>query len=102
VDSTTRVVTVGPPTLLDVDHIEGIRPIWAGAPLGPAPEPVIAQVRAHGSPMPAIARLDGDRLVVELLEPVRGLAPGQAVVIYDGTRVIGSATVDRTRRALRE
>ena len=30
---------------------------------------------------------------VELLEPAYGVAPGQAVVIYDGTRVVGSATI---------
>jgi len=30
--------------------------------------------------------------------PARGVAPGQAVVVYDGTRVVGSATIDRTRR----
>jgi tRNA-specific 2-thiouridylase len=28
----------------------------------------------------------------------QGVAPGQAVVLYDGSRVVGSATIDRTRR----
>jgi tRNA-specific 2-thiouridylase len=101
VDASTNTVMVGPPTLLDVDLIEGIRPIWAGAMLDSTPSLVIAQVRAHGAPLPAHAWLEGDRLMVALLEPVRGLAPGQAVVLYDGTRVIGSATVDRTRRVTR-
>jgi tRNA-specific 2-thiouridylase len=100
VDVESRTVMVGPPTLLDVDLIEGIRPIWAGAPLDDRPVDVIAQVRAHGDPIHARAHLDGERLIVELTTPVRGLAPGQAVVIYDGTRVIGSATVDRTRRTV--
>ena len=36
---------------------------------------------------------------VELLDPAEGIAPGQAVVIYDGTRVVGSATIDRHPRA---
>lgn len=101
VDVATRTVTVGPPSLLDVDRIEGIRPTWAGTPVGPTPESVIAQVRAHGSPLPATAWLEGERLIVELVESVRGLAPGQAVVLYDDTRVIGSATVDATRRVVR-
>ncbi len=101
IDMASRTVLVGPPTLLDVDVIEGIRPIWAGPPLGPDGTSVTAQVRAHGTPMAATARIEGDRLIVDLAEPVRGLAPGQAVVLYDGTRVIGSATVDRTRRAAR-
>ena len=36
--------------------------------------------------------------VVELLDPAYGVAPGQAVVVYDGTRVVGSATIAATRR----
>ncbi|HSS68886.1 MAG TPA: aminomethyltransferase beta-barrel domain-containing protein [Nocardioidaceae bacterium] len=35
---------------------------------------------------------------VDLLDPAEGIAPGQAVVVYDGTRVVGSATIARTRR----
>jgi tRNA-specific 2-thiouridylase len=30
---------------------------------------------------------------------VRGIAPGQTAVLYDGTRVIGSATITETRHA---
>jgi tRNA-specific 2-thiouridylase len=37
--------------------------------------------------------------VVELVEPLRGVAPGQAVVLYDGDAVIGSATIASTVRA---
>lgn len=91
-------VTVGPPELLDVDRIDGINPIWTGAPLGDTPVAVTAQVRAHGQPIAARACLDGDVLRVWLDAPVRGLAAGQAVVLFDGTRVIGSATVDTTQR----
>jgi tRNA-specific 2-thiouridylase len=29
-------------------------------------------------------------------EPQEGVAPGQAIVLYDDTRVIGSATIDAT------
>ena len=32
-------------------------------------------------------------------EPVRGVAPGQAIVLYDDTRVVGSATIATTTRA---
>jgi tRNA-specific 2-thiouridylase len=98
VDVTTSTVMVGPPQLLDIDWVEGVSPIWPGRPLGAEPVRVHAQVRAHGTPVSADARLDGDRLVVELHEPIRGLALGQAIVLYDGTRVVGSATVERTRR----
>ena len=29
-------------------------------------------------------------------EPLSGVAPGQTMVVYDGTRVLGQATIDRT------
>jgi tRNA-uridine 2-sulfurtransferase len=100
VDISSNTVLVGRPELLDVDGIEGIRPVWTGPPIGETPVAVHAQVRAHGSPVSARARLVDDVLFVDLDEPIRGLAPGQTVVIYDGTRVVGSATVDRTRRVV--
>jgi tRNA-specific 2-thiouridylase len=59
-----------------------------------------AQVRAHGEPVPARASVAEDRVRVELLTPVRGVARGQAVVLYDGTRVVGSATIARPERAV--
>ena len=98
VDVLMRRVTVGPAEMLDVDSIEGVRPLWAGDPVSAVPVAVAVQVRAHGDPVPGVARLVGDRLVVELLVPIRGLATGQAMVLYDGTRVVGSATVDATHR----
>ncbi len=100
VDITTATVRVGGAHLLDVDRIEAVRPLWTGEPLTGAAARVEAQVRAHGRPVPARARLEGERLVVELGTAIRGLAAGQAVALYDGTRVIGSATVAVTRRAV--
>jgi tRNA-specific 2-thiouridylase len=98
VDIVARTVRVGPPELLDVDVIVGTSTTWAGPPLGPAEVGVTAQVRAHGRPIPARARCEESRVVVTLDEPVRGLAAGQTVVLYDGTRVVGSATVDAASR----
>ena len=37
-------------------------------------------------------------LQVRLSRRLRGVAPGQAVVLYDGTRVVGSATITSTGR----
>ncbi len=39
--------------------------------------------------------VDG-RLVVDLQDAQRGIAPGQAVVLYDDDRVVGSATIEGT------
>ena len=50
------------------------------------------QVRAHGSAALACTyRFDGTHLVADLDQPLLGLATGQAMVIYDGDRVVGSA-----------
>jgi tRNA-specific 2-thiouridylase len=35
---------------------------------------------------------------IDLVDPAQGIAPGQAAVIYDGTRVVGSATIVTTAR----
>jgi tRNA-uridine 2-sulfurtransferase len=98
IEPATRTVTVGPREALDVDQLVGIRPRWCGAPpVGPLECTV--QLRAHGDDVPAQVRVDGDVVLVDLGERAHGIAPGQAVVIYDGTRVVGSATIDRTRHA---
>jgi tRNA-uridine 2-sulfurtransferase len=98
-----RTVTVGPRSSLRVDRLVGVKPRWCEQ------EPVgelscLVQIRAHGEALPARARLeaagtDASRLVVELDEPTEGVAPGQAAVLYDGTRVVGSATIASAGRA---
>jgi tRNA-specific 2-thiouridylase len=92
VDAATNTVTIGTADLLGVNAITGDHARWCG----PAPEGVLevgAQVRAHGEEVPATAWADGDRVEVRLAERVRGVAPGQSVVLYEGTRVVGSATI---------
>jgi len=85
-------VTVGPREELVVDHIAGIKPRWCGSvPVGELACRV--QLRAHGEELPAVARVVDEGVEVELLAPAHGIAAGQAVVIYDGTRVVGSATI---------
>lgn len=98
VDIQARRVLVGAPDLLLVHWIEAVDPVWCGDGIGSEPVEVLAQVRAHGIPTPARARLVDGRMIVDLIEPIRGLAPGQAVVLYQGTRVLGSATVAATDR----
>ncbi len=96
----THAVTVGPAEALDVDQVRGIRPVWTRGEPPAGPYAGLAQMRAHGAVVPCTASLAGEELDVELHEPVRGVARGQAVVLYDGDRVVGSATIESTRRAL--
>ncbi|MDD5469294.1 MAG: tRNA 2-thiouridine(34) synthase MnmA [Candidatus Peribacteraceae bacterium] len=37
--------------------------------------------------------ISGEKLQVNLAEPIRGIAPGQAVVLYDGHEILGGATI---------
>jgi tRNA-specific 2-thiouridylase len=96
----TGTVRVGSARHLDVGVIEADRPVWsAGAPDGPLE--CVAQVRAHGGCASAVAEALNDRVLVALREPLRGVAPGQAVALYrpdpGGDVVVGSATITVTR-----
>jgi tRNA-specific 2-thiouridylase len=91
----SNTVVVGVAGLLCIDAITGDHARWCG----PAPEGVVsvgAQVRAHSEEIAASAWADGEQVEVRLERPIRGVAPGQSVVLYDGTRVIGSATIAKT------
>ncbi|NBV90129.1 MAG: tRNA 2-thiouridine(34) synthase MnmA, partial [Actinobacteria bacterium] len=97
VDVKNNTVVVGPPMLLDINVIEAIKPRWAG-PLPQDGQQVMVQVRAHGEALPARVELTDDGFRVLLDTYLRGVAAGQSAVIYDDTRVIGSATISRSRR----
>jgi tRNA-specific 2-thiouridylase len=91
----TGTVTVGPHEALAVRRIEGTQPRWAG-PVVPGPWRGHVQVRAHGAALPASALIEADRVEVTLDAAAAGVAPGQAAVLYEGTRVVGSATIAAT------
>ena len=97
VDIASSTVLVGPPVLLDVDLIHADRPRWCGRVPGGIVEGTV-QIRAHGDPVDAVVQINDADVVASLRSTVRGVAPGQALVIYDGTRVVGSATITRSTR----
>lgn len=123
----TNEVVVGPREALAICELAGRRFTWAG--LDPVASGITTvdpdaadallpfdchvQVRAHADPVPAVARVAtvpagaegpdspaGRELVVEISEPLLGVAPGQTAVIYVGTRVLGQCTIDRTVSAV--
>ena len=93
---TTNTITVGPRDALAVRSISAIRPTWTAQPLATQWSGEV-QVRAHGHPMPATVWVHDHDLEVALDSATTGVAPGQAVVLYAGSRVVGSATISATR-----
>ncbi len=96
IEPVSRTVTVGPAEGLDVREIEAARPVWSGCAPLVGPLECRVQLRAHGEPVPATCRPEGDQVRVTLSEPARGVARGQAAVFYDGDTVLGSATIAGT------
>jgi tRNA-specific 2-thiouridylase len=93
---TTNTITVGPHDALAVKTISAIRPTWTGRPLA-AEWSGQVQVRAHGHPLAATVWVDDQDLEIALDSTTTGVAPGQTVVLYTGSRVIGSAIISATR-----
>ena len=126
----TNEVIVGSRELLAVDEIRGIRATWAGVPVAEAADfmrqdpklgtcsatfGVTAQVRAHADPVRGTAHLqwventdenaEGQprlETVVRLKDGLSGVAPGQTMVLYQGTRVLGQSTIARAYSLARE
>ena len=95
----TKEVVVGPEEALAISELAGSRYSWCGK------EPQYigeffdceVQVRAHADSVPARAGVIGDELVIRVNQPLFGVAPGQTAVLYQGSRVLGQTTIDRTR-----
>ena len=97
----TNTVKVGPAEALDVSTVEGERPVWIAGPLPTRPVECEVQLRAHGETVGAVVEVSDGRMTATLRRPVRGVAPGQAMVAYrpdpDGDIVLGSATIVSAR-----
>ena len=105
-------VVVGPSELLSVDVVITTDLTWDASddegdvrttqahPLGTDDDECLyAQMRAHGRPTP-IQKLERFEhgLRVTLAESVRGIAPGQTLVLYRGNRVLAQSIIDGTQR----
>ncbi|MFC9972181.1 tRNA 2-thiouridine(34) synthase MnmA [Spirillospora sp. NPDC127200] len=93
----TNTVTVGPREALDVTEIIAERPVWLGEPPAGAIGCQV-QLRAHGEVHDCVAEPSGGLLRIRLDRPARGVAAGQAAVLYEGDRVLGSATISEAAR----
>jgi tRNA-specific 2-thiouridylase len=97
IEPVSNTVTVGPADALGVREITAIRPVWTGCEPPSTPIECSVQLRAHGEVHPCTAQVSGDELHIHLSDQARGVAAGQAAVLYDGETVLGSATISVTR-----
>lgn len=80
-------------------HETGTRVVYANdvnlISVGSLEEPlrIEAKVNYRAIPRPGVARMEGGILTVEFDEPVRAVAPGQALVCYQGDVVVGGGTI---------
>jgi len=93
VDVAARRVVVGGSGQATVDGVVLSSLTWVAEPLGPG-SPAVAQVSAHGRPVPCRFETGGR---VRFSEPQRPVAPGQTVALYDHADpdvVLGAGIVD--------
>ncbi|MEM6856693.1 MAG: tRNA 2-thiouridine(34) synthase MnmA [Pseudomonadota bacterium] len=93
-DAEARAVRVGPKRMLAVTSAELIETNGIGA----IPDaPLTAKVRSLAKPVPITLEGplgDGAATRIRFETPEFGVAPGQAAVIYAGTRVVGGGWID--------
>ncbi len=99
-DPETNRVVVGALELLSVDVIIGTDVVWLTEPGKISKgENLTLQMRAHGASTSVQSWESAENgLVVRLLEPVRGIAAGQSMVLYEGSRVVAQATIREASR----
>jgi tRNA-specific 2-thiouridylase len=93
IEPDTRRVVIGTKSDLGRTSLEADRLNWL-VESPPAEVRCTAQIRYQHTPALCTATWSGDdRLHVEFDEPQFGVAPGQALVLYDGNRVLGGGWI---------
>ncbi len=89
-------------TVVLADNVEAIKAStvnasninWLGDQKPGEPFDCQAQIRYRHKAGYATATIEGDTLHVEFTKPQGAIAPGQALVVYDGDRVLGGGWID--------
>ncbi len=98
IDAATGTVRVGSAADLDVHELIGERPVFTSGVQFAETVECAVQVRAHGGIAAGTVDVVDGELVMRLSDPLRGVAPGQTMVLYRpeeaaGDEVLGSATI---------
>jgi tRNA-uridine 2-sulfurtransferase len=93
IDPTAATVTIGPRDEVMSQTLQASRANWHTEVCGEFSATV--QIRYNHRGDPARVSLTGDdTFAVEFVEPVHAITPGQAVVVYDGMRLLGGGWID--------
>ncbi len=93
-------VVVGPRAALARDMVRLREVNWLDAvPIGPQGRPVQVKLRSTQEPVPGRVDHTKKGAEVRLDQPQFGISPGQAAVLYDGTRVLGGGWIAETALA---
>lgn len=101
IDHRRNAVIVGDETDLLCTEVTAVQMNWVAVPALDAPRAVAARVRHAGRDADATV-LPGPSMseaVVRFAQPQRAAAPGQAVALYEGDRVLGGGIIAAVRTA---
>ena len=94
-DAAERTVTVGPRQALERSALTASEVNWLAGEPPSGPQRVAAQIRyRHPEAGATVLPLSGGTAAVEFDKPQPAIAPGQAVVFYEGETVLGGGWID--------
>lgn len=90
----TNAVTVGSASDTFVGGLVATETNWLVNPPSDPSFSCHVKIRSNAEAKEAEARVQGDRLEIRFSQPQKAVSPGQAVVCYDGDRVLGGGWID--------
>jgi tRNA-specific 2-thiouridylase len=96
VNAFTKRVTIGPASALERSELVAERVHWITGQAPSGPIEIQARVRSRAADVAAtVIPLGADRARVSFAQKLRAVAPGQAVVFYDGDLCLGGGWIAR-------
>ena len=96
INAATNTVVMGTRKTASFEGLSAVRVSWVGGKPPGGRFEAQAQIRHRHTPTTsAITVHDDGTITVAFNEPQHGVAPGQAVVLYDGDIVLGGGWIDR-------